>query len=167
MHARTLFRSMNRVRPKQSGTKHVTSSWHLHEMAQRRSVFTRSSSREVRLRLPFFLWSILVGEPSPKKVGKRALLGDLVSLSPKRITPHCIWPDACAPLKTPASCQDKRILGAERIGAPDGLLTAGTSHAWVCLCFFLVGTSFWLVLSFHLLNPPGKKEHMSRVIDSL
>ena len=29
---------------------------------------------------PFFLLSILVGEPSPKKVGKRALLGDLVGI---------------------------------------------------------------------------------------
>ena len=39
---------------------------------------TRSSSREVRRRVYqlFSVWSILVGEPSPKK-GKRALLGDL------------------------------------------------------------------------------------------
>ena len=39
---------------------------------------TRSSSREVRIRVPFFLWSILAGEPSPQKRGsKRAPLGDL------------------------------------------------------------------------------------------
>ena len=38
----------------------------------------RSSSREVRIRVPFFLQSILVGEPSqPKKGRERALLGDL------------------------------------------------------------------------------------------
>ena len=35
----------------------------------------RSSSRELRIRVPyFFLWSILVGEPSPKKGERRALL---------------------------------------------------------------------------------------------
>ena len=33
---------------------------------------SRSSSREVTRRVPFFLLSILVGEPSKKKVGKRA-----------------------------------------------------------------------------------------------
>ena len=37
---------------------------------------SRFSSREVRTRVPFFLMSILVVEPSPKK-GNRALLGDL------------------------------------------------------------------------------------------
>ena len=31
--------------------------------------------------VPFFRWSILVGGPSPKKIGKRALLGDLVRQS--------------------------------------------------------------------------------------
>ena len=36
----------------------------------------RPSSREVRIRVPSFLQSILVGEPS-KKGAKRALLGDL------------------------------------------------------------------------------------------
>ena len=36
---------------------------------------TRYSSREVRIRVPTFLLSILVGEPSPKKCN--ALLGDL------------------------------------------------------------------------------------------
>ena len=36
----------------------------------------RSSSREVRIRAaPFFLWSVLVGEPSPQKVGERHLAG--------------------------------------------------------------------------------------------
>ena len=43
----------------------------------RKPSITRSSSREVRIKgTNFFLWSILEGEPSPKK-GKRALLGDL------------------------------------------------------------------------------------------
>ena len=37
---------------------------------------SRSSSREVRIRVPFFMQSILVGNPPPKK-GKRALLQDL------------------------------------------------------------------------------------------
>ena len=36
---------------------------------------TGSSIREVRRRVPFLLWSILVGKPSPKK-GKGALLED-------------------------------------------------------------------------------------------
>ena len=36
-----------------------------------------SSSREVRIRVPFFLQSILVGEPSPQKKGKRAPSWDL------------------------------------------------------------------------------------------
>ena len=35
-----------------------------------------SSSREARIRVPFLVESILVGEPSTKK-GKRAMLGDL------------------------------------------------------------------------------------------
>ena len=35
----------------------------------------RSSSREVRKRVPSFLWSILVGEPSPKKRVKGHLWG--------------------------------------------------------------------------------------------
>ena len=39
-----------------------------------------SSSREFRIRVPFFCRSILVGEPSPKTVDQRALLGDLVLL---------------------------------------------------------------------------------------
>ena len=40
------------------------------------NIASRSSGREVRTRVPTFcLWSIVVGEPSPQKVGKRALLG--------------------------------------------------------------------------------------------
>ena len=42
---------------------------------------TRSSSREDRIRVPFFLWSILVGEPPKKRNGRRALLGDLAKAS--------------------------------------------------------------------------------------
>ena len=45
---------------------------------QIRSRLHSSSSREIRIRVPFFLQSMLVGEPSPqKRNGKRARLGDL------------------------------------------------------------------------------------------
>ena len=47
----------------------------LHRYSASRSIQTklkitlaRSSSREVRIRVPFVLYSILVGEPSPKKL---------------------------------------------------------------------------------------------------
>ena len=35
--------------------------------------------KEVGIRVPFFLWSILVGEPSPKKGWEGALLGNLAN----------------------------------------------------------------------------------------
>ena len=40
-----------------------------------------SSSREVRIRVPFFLWSFVVRKPFPQKKGKRALLRELGSTS--------------------------------------------------------------------------------------
>ena len=49
---------------------------------------TRFSSREVGIRVPFFLLSIFVGEPSPKKVGKRALLGDLAKETVPKLSPE-------------------------------------------------------------------------------
>ena len=45
------------------------------EEEERPPSLSRSSSREVGIRVPFFLLSILVGEPSPKKGERRALLG--------------------------------------------------------------------------------------------
>ena len=48
---------------------------------EERAPLTRSSSREVGIRVPFVLWSILVGEPSqPKKEREGALLGDLAEV---------------------------------------------------------------------------------------
>ena len=56
--------------------------WHL-------KTLSRSSSRELRIRVPdFFLQSIVVGEPSPKKGYNVALLGDSVLTWPKDSVPR-------------------------------------------------------------------------------
>ena len=64
---------------------------------------TRPSSREGRIRGTLFLWSILLGEPSPKKVGKKALLGDLVDHKEKPKISMILGPKLLQPM---ARCEE-------------------------------------------------------------
>ena len=113
---------------------------------------TRCSSREVRIRVPYCLWSILVGEPSQPKKGEKGHLGDPVH--PTTLT-------AQMPARTPRGVQKhvaaisprERSERMRRLIRWDTLRCAGSKVEWACVdrCPFKVNRWPWW-----LIKPPGR-----------